>query len=200
MSPPNTSSQDQALDSFSLCIHLGLVVFGIAAWLSGMAADDYKAQHHLGFTLHTWLGMGLSVFMALRLGTGIFGPHCGRFNEWLPFTRERLALVAEDLAGLLLLRLPHRPVHQGLAAVVEALGLMIFFLMAATGICLFFTVIPGQKARGLAHAIKEVHEVGAVLIPLFLACHGGAVLLHALGGRHLWRRIFFLPEVEEQKP
>ncbi|MDP3181711.1 MAG: hypothetical protein Q8M54_02705 [Desulfobaccales bacterium] len=42
------------------------------------------------------------------------------------------------------------------------------------------------------HFIKEIHEVGVWLIPIFLGIHVGAVILHALAGNHLWRKTFFL--------
>ncbi len=59
---------------------------------------------------------------------------------------------------------------------------------------MFFSLEPGQKATGLLHSVKELHEVGGLLIPLFLSMHGGAVLLHALRGRHLWRKMVFVRE------
>jgi len=66
--------------------------------------------------------------------------------------------------------------------------------MALTGSLLFFYLEPGIKAQGTIHFIKEIHEVGEALLPLFFAVHGGAVILHAFMGRHYWREMVFLKE------
>jgi cytochrome b561 len=42
--------------------------------------------------------------------------------------------------------------------------------------------------------VKELHEFGEWLIPIFLAMHVSAVMLHALAGDHRWRTIFFLKD------
>ncbi len=185
------------LDASAIVVHLGLASFGITAWLSGGLADDYKKAEHAGFTLHSWIGMGLAFFISLRIVMGICGPRHLRFTQWVPFTRERLQWVRKDIMGLLRLRLPERPLHMGLAGLVQTLGLLVFLLMALSGSFLFFTLVPGQKATGLVHTVKEVHETGQFLIPLFLSMHGGAVIAHALRGRHLWRKMFFLKELPD---
>lgn len=181
----------------AILIHLGLLVFGITAWITGDLADDYKKALYTGFTVHGWFGMVVAGFVALRLITGLFGPGNVRFSHWMPFTRSRLALVGQDLAGLARFRLPERPTHQGLAGVVQTFGLAVFLLMAVTGTILYFGLEPGRKAHGLLHGVKEVHEAGEVLIPLFLMMHAGAVVMHALRGRHLWRKILFISDKME---
>ena len=162
--------------------------------ISGLQAGDYKKIEHLGFTLHSWIGMAAAFFILLRVVLGIVGPAELRFSRWIPFTRERLACVREDITGLLGMRLPERPTHVGIAGLVQALGLFVFFVIAASGVYLYFTIEPGHKSHGVVHDVKEFHEVGLYLITLFLSMHVGAVTLHALRGRHLWRGIFFLKE------
>ncbi len=180
------------LDISTRLIHLGLTITGVAAWLSGYWAEDYKHLHHPGFEIHSLIGISLAFFVALRLGYGIGGPEEVRFTRWVPYTKDRLLLVWEDVVNLLRLKLPERPPRQGLAAVVETFGLMVFGWMAVTGSSMFLFLEPGRKVSGLLHLIKEGHEMGETLIPVFLGIHGGAVLVHALFGDHLWRRTFFL--------
>jgi cytochrome b len=181
------------LDEVTRAIHLGLTVFGILALLTGLLwADDYKRLHHLGFSLHKWLGLTLAFFLVWRLWQGLYGPREARFSQWVPYTPDRLRLAGEDCLTLLRLRLPDRPTHQGLAGVVQTLGLAVFAWMALTGSLMALLLTPGRKAGGLVHAIKEMHELGLWLIVGFLAIHGGAVLLHALSGDHRWRKTFFL--------
>ena len=184
----------EELDAGARFIHLGLAGFGVLAWLTGYLAGDYKTARYFWFNLHKWCGLGLAGFLACRLGYGFWGPEKVRFAYWLPYTKERLLRAWEDLLGLLNLRLPERQPHQGLSGVVEAFGLAVYSWMAVTGALMYFLLQPGRKAMGLAHAIKEVHEVGEWLIPAFLAVHVGAVALHALAGNHLWRKTFFLKD------
>jgi len=188
----NKTSTGAPLGAFVILVHLGLLIAGMTAWLSGDMADDYKKLAHSGFTLHSWVGMGAAFFVFLRLVWGVFGPQNVRFTQWVPFTRKRLARVREDISGLLRFQMPERPTHEGLSGLVQTFGLLVFLFMALSGGFLFFSLEPGQKATGLAHAVKELHEAGELLVPLFLFTHVGAVTLHALAGRHLWRRMLFL--------
>jgi hypothetical protein len=64
--------------------------------------------------------------------------------------------------------------------------------MALTGSLLFTYLEPGRKAHGFLRVIKEVHEVGETLIPIFLALHLSGVLLDAFWGQKKWRTVIFL--------
>ncbi len=192
MNTPANVTEREELDGITRFIHLGLTIFGVLAWIAGFWAGDYKKAAHLGFSIHRWLGMGLSIFMALRLLWGFWGPDNVRFTQWVPYTPERLKLVWEDALTLLSLRLPDRPPHQGLSGLVQTFGLAAFAWMALTGSLMFLYLEPGRKATGLMYFIKEIHEAGVWLIPIFLGIHVVAVVLHALAGNHLWRKTFFL--------
>lgn len=188
--PPPIETND--LDDLTRFIHLGLTVFGILALITGLWAGDYKRAHHFGFSVHKWLGLTLSFFLAWRLWHGFYGPREARFSQWAPFTPERLKLAGEDFLALLRLKLPERASHQGLAGVVQTFGLAVFGWMALTGSLMALGLTPGHKAGGIIHALKEMHEPGLWLILGFLAIHVSAVALHALAGDHAWRRMFFL--------
>jgi cytochrome b len=189
LSPP---SENRDLDGLTRFIHLGLTVFGILALLTGLWADDYKRVHHLGFSVHKWLGLTLSLFMAWRLWHGFYGPREARFSQWVPYTPERLRMAWEDGLTLLRLKLPERPPRQGLAGVIETFGLAVFAWMALTGSLMALCLTPGRKAGGFVHALKEMHELGPWLLIAFLAIHVGAVALHARSGQNFWRKMFFL--------
>jgi cytochrome b len=184
------------LDILTRIIHLGLMIFGTLAWLTSGWAEEYEHAKHLGFTVHSWLGMGLASFIALRLIYGLVGPASARFTHWVPYTKERLLLVWEDILTLLRFRLPDRPSHIGLSGLVQTFGLITFTWMALTGSIMFFYLEPGQKASSLLYFTMEIHEIGEGLIPVFLALHVGAVFLHALAGRHKWRKALFLKDKE----
>lgn len=187
-------TDEKRLGATAILIHLGLAACGIAALLTGLLVDDDSEIGALGFALHSWSGMAATSFIVLRMGLGIVGPAELRFGNWVPYTRERLSLVKEDIIGLLTLRLPHRPPHAGVAGLVEAFGLLAFLATALSGAFLFFTLEPGQESHGLVHAVKECHEACVPLVLLFLSMHAGAVVLHALTGQQLWRKMLFLKE------
>jgi cytochrome b len=182
------------LDFFVRFLHLGILTCGLLAYLTSGWAGDYEHAKHLGVSMHKWLGMGLALFLALRLFYGLVGPDNVRFKQWVPYNKAGLILVWEDIVTLLKFRLPHRQSHQGLAGLVQSFGLLTFSWMAFTGSFMFFYLQPGHKTGGVLHSIKELHEIGEGVIPIFLALHVGAVLLHALTGRHLWRKMFFLKD------
>ncbi len=190
--PPLSLDTSEGLDSFTIFLHFGLMVFGVLAWLTGEWAGDYKQMRHLGFTVHKMLGLGTVLFVSARLFHGFRGPAPARFATWVPYTAERLRLVAEDIHTLLTLKLPDRPSRLGLAGLWEALGLAVFTWMAATGASMFLFLTPGQKTRGFLHLLKELHEFGEMLVPIFLVVHVAAVILHGLAGDHRWRKMFFL--------
>ena len=187
-------SRKNDIDFFTRILHLGLAVFGLLAWATGEMADDYKNMEAYGYLLHSWIGIGITFFISSRFIYGVLGPVHMRFNNWVPYNKERIKIVLEDITGLGHLRLPDRQPRQGLAALVEILGLLLFFFLAATGILLFNAIEPGHKAQGVAHFIKELHEVGEMMLPLFFLVHAGAAILHALTGKHLWRKMIFLKE------
>jgi cytochrome b len=182
----------EELDGLTIFLHAGLMVFGLLAWLTGEWAGDYKKLPHWGFFIHKHLGLGVAFFLLLRIVYGFIGPEVARFAHWVPYTKDRLKLVWEDLLTLARLRLPDRATHQGLAGLVETFGLAVFAWMATTGISLYYFLRPGQRAGGAILLIKELHEAGEFLIPVFLIIHVGAVLLHALAGDHRWRKMLFM--------
>lgn len=177
-------------DLFTRIIHLGLMLLGIAAWLTGELAEDYDEGTDWGFTVHSWVGMGVAVFILLRLIYGVVGPDTVRFTCWVPCTRTRLVRVWEDLLTLLRFSLPDRPPHVGLSGLVQMFGLLLFFWMAFTGSILFFFIEPGNEAGGILHQMEEFHEVGEELIPVYLLVHVGAVVIHSFVDHSFVKRIF----------
>jgi cytochrome b len=192
MEPTTAPDSSQELDSYTIFLHFGLMLFGVLAWSTGPWAGDYKASYHLGFTVHKMAGLGAGLFVLARLFHGFWGPDQALFAGWVPYTSERIRLVFEDLRSLFTLKFPDRPSHQGLAGLWETFGLAVFTWMTATGAVMFFFLSPGRKTRGFIHVLKELHEFGEWLIPVFLAVHVMAVIIHALMGDHRWRKMFFL--------
>ncbi len=189
---PPTSEEKDKLDFPTLALHAGITIFGLTAWLTGDWAGDYKRLSHPGFSLHRGLGICLALFILARLLYGVLGPAQVRWGSLIPLNLKAwLGSVREDLQSLLRLELPDRPRFWGLKGVAQLFGLLVFSWMALTGSLLFTYLEPGRKAHGLLRVIKGMHEVGEILIPIFLALHLTGVLLDALWGRQKWRRVIF---------
>jgi cytochrome b len=176
-------------DAATRLIHFALVLFGIAALVSGQFAGDYRREIHTGFDIHRWIGLGMALAVAVRFAWGFVGPKEARFSAWLPVTRARLAIVGQDLAALAQLRLPAHAGHEGLSGLVQAIGLAAFAWMTVTGAILFGYLEPAARAAGWLRALKELHEGGQVVALVYIAVHAGAVLAHSLAGDPVWRRM-----------
>lgn len=176
-------------DAGTRLIHLALVLFGIAALVSGQFAGDYRRESHTGFDIHRWLGLAMALAVAVRIAWGFAGPREARFAAWLPVTRARIAVVAQDLGTLARLRLPIHAGHEGLSGLVQAIGLAAFAWLAASGAILFGYLEPGARATGWLRAVKELHEGGQAVALAYIAVHAGAVLMHSLASDPIWRRM-----------
>ena len=168
-------------------IHGAVALFFIGSWATGELAE-HGGLANPGYLLHAGLGLLAGLALAARMVYGVVGPREMRFTAWAPVTRRRLALVAEDLRGLLCLRLPHHTGRGGLAGLVQSLGLLLLLWMAASGVLLLIGET-GVLSHAAMEAIEEVHEVGEGLVPAYLLLHVGAVMLHALAGRAIWQRM-----------
>jgi len=167
-------------------IHLGLAVFGIAAYLTAEGAEHGDAG--FGYLLHAYLGLSLMAFIALRGIRGVIGSAEMRFSSWSPFSKRQWLLAIDDVKSLMQLKMPERGMHEGIAGLTQAFGLMIFAWMGATGTALFFI---NENMNGTLYDIfEETHEVGESLIPLYLILHIGSVVAHSLAGKPIWQRMW----------
>ena len=172
--------------TYAKLIHFGIAVFGITAFLTGECAGD--GNESLGYFFHAYLGLLLAGFMAARISGGLTSSEALSFRSWSPLTKENRALALDDGRSLLRLNLPERGRHQGLAGLMQAFGLLIFGWMAITGTGLF--LLASETESGTFQIVEEIHEVGESLIPVYLALHVGAVILHTLDGNPIWEKMF----------
>lgn len=185
-------ANEEGFDVTTRVLHLGLALFGTAAWWFGEDAGDYRKADHSGYTLHLWLGLIFSAFLALRLAYGFFGPKPQRFPTWMPYTRARLTQAADDLRMLARFKIPDPKSREGLSAAVQGAGILLFTWQAACGTLMSLTLIPGQRATGWLHELKEIHQWAQYWIPTYLILHVGAVVLHGLRGHQIWKKMVFI--------
>jgi len=180
------SDEKYRYPTYAKVIHLGLVFFGVAAFLTGELAEDGGAS--LGYLLHSYLGLSLASMVLIRILIGFTSSQILSFKDWSPFSKQQWKFALEDLRTLLSLKVPERDRHQGLAGLTQAFGLLVFLWMSLTGTTLF--MLGSGVDSVLFEFVEEIHEVGESLIPLYLALHVGAVLLHTLCGKPIWKRMF----------
>ena len=166
-------------------LHLGLAVFGIAAYLTAEFAEH--GGRGAGYLVHAYLGLSLMAVMTVRLGVGLTDSQMLGFRHWHLFSRSQWRACAEDLRDLLHFRLPNRVHHEGLSVLVQAFGLGTFAWMAFTGAGLY--LLGGAGESGALEVLEELHEVGESLVPAYLVLHVGAVTVHTLAGHRVLRRI-----------
>jgi cytochrome b len=167
-------------------LHAGLAVFGISAYLTAELAE-HASETSPGYLVHAYLGLTLLAVMLMRMIVGAGSNRVMRFRGWFPFSRQQLQLAVDDMQNLVQFRLPHRDIHQGLAALVQSAGLLIFLWMAITGAGLFVLA----NAQGFwFEALEEMHELGEGLVPAFLILHIGAVVLHTIAGEPVWQKMW----------
>jgi len=180
------------LDVPTRVLHIGVAVFGTWAWWIGEDAGDYHKALHPNYLMHEYMGLTFATVLALRLAYGLFGPKSQRFGAWVPCTRARFAQVKEDVRTLLRFKMPEPSVHHGLNAAVQSAGLLLFTWQAVCGTVLSLYIVPGTRAVGWLHTLKELHQTASVWIPTYLALHVGATVLHALTGRQIWKKMVFM--------
>jgi cytochrome b561 len=172
--------------TYAKLIHLGLAFFGVAAYLSSEFADDDLTS--IGYLLHSYLGLSVAVMIAARLIVGSTSSGVLSFKDWTFFSRQQWKFALEDFRSLLSLNIPEREKHQGLSGITQAFGLFVFTWMSVTGTALF--LLNSAEESKVFELIEEIHEVGETLIPLYLFLHVGAVVLHMLCGKPIWKRMF----------
>ena len=169
---------------FARILHLGMALFGIAAYATSELAEEGTG----GYLVHAYLGLSLAAFMLVRIGGGITGRPALAFSGWSPFSARQWSLALDDVRRLIRLDVPERGMHEGLAGLTQFAGIALFAWMGATGTVMFFL---GEDSGGdLFEAMEELHEVGESLIPIYLVLHVGSVIVHMLAGHPIWRRMW----------
>lgn len=167
-------------------LHAGIATFGIAAFLTGENAEG--GANSFAYLMHAYLGLSLAAFILLRVIRGAVGSGPLSFSGWSPVSSRQWQLAWEDICSLIRFKVPVRGMHEGIAGLTQAFGLIIFAWMAVTGTGLF--LLRGGPESELFEFLEEFHEVGEMLIPLYLLLHVGSVLVHSFAGSPIWQKMW----------
>ena len=175
-------------------LHAGMVIFGLTAFITGEIAENGASS--TGFYIHAYLGLSLTLFIIVRLGSGMSGSSRMSFHSWSPLSSGQWKLASQDVKNLMNLQVPERGMHEGLSGLTQAFGLILFSWMGVSGTGLFLLNEGQQKIQ--FEILEELHEVGEALIPLYLFLHVGSVLVHSLVGKPNWKKMWKFKIINNQ--
>ena len=145
------------------------------------------------FEVHEKVGMTLLVILALHWLWSLSGHVQGGIGHLFPwFSKERMANVISEAKDTLNLKITDPAVSTALAGAVHGLGLLAVTSMAASGAVVFFNLSETGHITELGDAFKELHEIIAQLIWLYLVSHVAMVVVHVRKGHTSIMEIFSL--------
>jgi len=145
------------------------------------------------FKIHEKIGMTLLVILALHWLWSLSGHIQGGIGHLFPwFSKERMADVASEAKDALAYKITDPAVSTALAGAVHGLGLLAATGMAASGAVVFFNLSETGHITELGDTFKELHEIVAQLIWLYLVSHVAMVAVHVRKGHTSIMEIFSL--------
>ena len=100
------TNHDYTYPFYAKALHAGMAIFGITAFLTGEIAEN--GSNSTGFYIHAYLGLSLTLFVIVRLVSGISGT--GRMDSpsWSPLSPKQWKLASQYLRRLIHLQVPER--------------------------------------------------------------------------------------------
>ena len=102
-------------------------------------------------------------------------------KHFYPYLYGDFQQLSQDLKSLLKLKLPPART-EGLATIVQGLGLGALFLVILSGLSWFGCWLMGLS---ITHDVKEVHEFLTLFIEIYITAHGAMGVIHFLVEKYL---------------
>lgn len=151
--------------------HLAFGLLVLGAFLTSEEDDTIP--------LHTRLGLVLLGVVLFRVAWGFVGPRYARFKDFVRGPRDVIAALKDMVRGAPKHFVGHNPV--GAVMVVALLATML--VVTLTGV----VISQGPEwsgplliSKSTAHAVKEVHEAAAWLLPVLVAFHVAGVIVSSV--------------------
>jgi cytochrome b561 len=173
-------SSDAILNKYgptSRLLHWLTVLLVILAWTLGTFGEDLFGEGEeaagavAGLNIHIWAGLAILLIVALRFPWRIANPpppaEANEFNRWLISWTDPAARLTHYALYLLLFAVPIVGI---LLQFSRGHALPLFGLAEIAS--------PLSADRGLAHNLKELHEVLADLLVIVALLHAGAAIVH----------------------
>lgn len=152
--------------------HWMLVALVAIAWSTGGARS--------WFSVHTLAGFGIAILVLSRIAWGFVGSPHSRFRDFV----SGPAAAMEHARALGRLRPPRALGHNPLGGWMVLALLGVLAVVVGTGMFAGGRHIAGplaaQLSPGVAHAVKEVHELLVNLLLVLVAGHLGGVAVESL--------------------
>ncbi len=97
-------------------------------------------------------------------------------HHLLPWNKAGLLAIAQDLLGLIKMKLPKAGPRPGLPGLIHGLGLLAVTLMAFSGVVIFFCFLAGNNP----HLIKHFHSFIAWFVWIYWLGHVLMAILHKI--------------------
>ena len=179
------------------CVALGVTTqLGLSLFME--APDDKDKVMVTGlplelFEVHEKVGMILLIVLVLHWLWSLSGHVQGGIGHLFPwFSKERMANVISEAKDALELKITDPTTSTALAGAVHGLGLLAATGMAASGAVVFFNLSETGHITELGDAFKELHEIVAPIIWLYLISHVAMVAVHVRKGHTSVKEIFSL--------
>lgn len=175
-------------------IHLLLAIAVTAQlFIGGFMRDPNPGRpESFGFMCHEVIGGCILVLIIVHWIWSVQHPDEG-IRHLFPWTRRGMRRVIGQLQqAVLRRRLPDGgPADQGLAGFVHGLGILAISGMVVLGVAFFVCRTLGASDE-VRYVIKNVHDVGAVVVWVYWGGHLFATLVHSLLRRPVWQAMFGL--------
>lgn len=183
------NTHEQRWDGATRFLHLGLALTVSLQLLNSLLLEAPEPDRPLTgfealiFHSHEWLGMAALTIVLLHWAWSLWGMGGIGIRHLFPWSAPDRAAIAQELRGLLLLRLPQGGPPGKLSGLIHGLGLLAVTGSALTGAVLFFALPENGQTNIVTAAAEEAHEIISTLVWAYWIGHVAMGLLHHFATR-----------------
>lgn len=165
-------------------LHMGLALTVSLQLLNSLVMEAPEPDHPLSglealvFHSHEWLGMTALAVVLLHWAWSLWGAGGVGMRHLFPWGAAERTAIAQELRGLLTLRLPPGGPKGKLSGLIHGLGILAVTGAGLTGAVLFFALPENGQTNLVTGAAKEVHEFIAGFVWAYWIGHVAMGLLH----------------------
>ncbi|MDO9372381.1 MAG: cytochrome b/b6 domain-containing protein [Gammaproteobacteria bacterium] len=165
-------------------LHMGLALIVSLQLLNSLVMEAPEPDHPLSgleallFHSHAWLGMTALAVVLLHWAWSLWGAGGIGMRHLFPWRAAERTAIAQELRGLLTLRLPPGGPTGKLSGLIHGLGILAVTGAALTGAVLFFALPENGQTNLVTGAAKEAHELISTFVWTYWIGHVMMGLLH----------------------
>jgi hypothetical protein len=149
----------------------------IATLIIVQIIDSYFIHTKHGLNWGAWLHISIGICIAVMSVDFVSDLFKRKgIKHFYPYLYGDFKQLNKDIKSLLTLKLPAAKA-EGLATVVQGLGLGALFIVILSGLSWFGCWLMGL---GITHDVKEIHEFLTLFIEIYISAHGAMGVIHFL--------------------